>query len=385
MTSLLMRQLKKRREGDSLREGCAVLSGISGIICNLILSAAKFTVGLLSGSVSITTDGFNNFSDAAVNIVTIAGVKLSRKPVDREHPFGHGRIEYIAALIVAFSIFTVSFELLRESVGKIISPEALSFSPFYVVILSLAICVKLWMAFLNHRLYKLSGSVGLKAVRQDSVNDCVATSATIAALLCARLFGIMWLDGVIGALVAVFVFFSGIGILKDILDPLLGQAPSRETTCRIEELIINNENILGVHDIIVHNYGVNNVLASAHAEVPSTLDLVTVHTLVDGIEHKIKNELNINITIHIDPVVVHDAETLKYKTIASKIIFGYNREYSFHDFRLSDENGKKVMSLDIVIPFEEKDTEKVRSELISLLRNACPEVECDVTVEHSFT
>ena len=229
MTSFLIKKLKK---GGNVGERSAVMSGVSGIVCNLILCTTKFIIGILSGSVAVTTDGFNNFSDAATNIVTIMGAKLSRKPVDKEHPFGHGRLEYIAALIVAFSIFDVSVELLKESISKIVSPEPLKFSLVYVLVLAFAICVKLWMALLNHRLYKLSGSVALKAVRQDSINDCVATSATILALVLFRLLGIAWLDGVIGALVAVFVFISGIGILRDILNPLLGQAPPRETTCK---------------------------------------------------------------------------------------------------------------------------------------------------------
>ena len=382
MTSFLIKKLKK---GGNVGERSAVMSGVSGIVCNLILCTTKFIIGILSGSVAVTTDGFNNFSDAATNIVTIMGAKLSRKPVDKEHPFGHGRLEYIAALIVAFSIFDVSVELLKESISKIVSPEPLKFSLVYVLVLAFAICVKLWMALLNHRLYKLSGSVALKAVRQDSINDCVATSATILALVLFRLLGIAWLDGVIGALVAVFVFISGIGILRDILNPLLGQAPPRETTCKIEELILNNDKILGVHDIIVHNYGVNRVIASAHAEVPSSLDLMTAHKLVDGIERTIKKELGISITIHVDPVSVHDAERIKYADAVKRILQEYNSSLSFHDLHITDTEPKPTLSVDVLIPFEEKDCDKIQADLNALLGESCPEVLPDVTVEYPLT
>ena len=382
MTSFLIKKLKK---GGNVGERSAVMSGVSGIVCNLILCTTKFIIGILSGSVAVTTDGFNNFSDAATNIVTIMGAKLSRKPVDKEHPFGHGRLEYIAALIVAFSIFDVSVELLKESISKIVSPEPLKFSLVYVLVLAFAICVKLWMALLNHRLYKLSGSVALKAVRQDSINDCVATSATILALVLFRLLGIAWLDGVIGALVAVFVFISGIGILRDILNPLLGQAPPRETTCKIEELILNNDKILGVHDIIVHNYGVNRVIASAHAEVPSNLDLMTAHKLVDGIERTIKKELGISITIHVDPVSVHDAERIKYADAVKRILQEYNSSLSFHDLHITGTEPKPTLSVDVLIPFEEKDCDKIQADLHALLGESCPEVLPDVTVEYPLT
>lgn len=373
---------KSPAERDAV-ERCATLSGASGIICNVVLCAAKLAVGLLSGSVAVLSDAFNNLSDAAVNIVTIAGVKLSRKPVDREHPFGHGRVEYIAALIVAFSIFAVGAELFKESVFKIINPEPLGFDPVFAAVLAGAVGVKLWMAFFNHRLYKRSGSVTIKAVRQDSLNDCVATSATIAALVCSNAFGLRRLDGIVGAAVAVFVFFSGIGILRDILNPLLGQAPSRETTCKIEELILNNSEILGVHDIIVHSYGAGNVIASAHAEVRSDMELVAAHVLVDSIEREILDKLGINITIHVDPVVVHDEKTERYRRLARELIGGYEG-YSFHDLRLTQRDGKDRLSVEVVIPFEEKDCEKVREELSIKLKALCPEADPDVTVEHSF-
>lgn len=373
----------QQREPDSGERGL-VLSGITGIICNLILCALKFTVGILSGSVSVCADGFNNLSDSATNIVTIIGAKLSRKPVDREHPFGHGRIEYIAALVVAFSIFTVSFELLKSSVEKIINPQSLSFNPVFIIILSASICIKLWMALFNHRLYKKSGSVGLKAVRQDSLNDCIATLATVAALAASEFLSLNRIDGIVGIFVAVFVFWSGISILRDILNPLLGQAPSRETTYKLEELILDNDNVLGVHDIIVHSYGAGHTIASAHAEIADNLGLITAHRLVDSIERKIKDELNISITIHIDPVALGDSQTKRYKDIAEKVITGYNSAYSFHDLRLYDSSDGIKLSFDVVVPFEEKDAEKAKEDISRLFKNSTG-IEPDITVEYPLT
>ncbi len=384
MTSLLIRIAEKRYK-DNKRVGLGILSGVTGIICNLILSAAKFTVGILSNCISITADGVNNLSDAAVNIVTIAGTKLSDKPVDREHPFGHGRIEYVAALIVAFSIFFVSYELLRSSIEKIISPEKVSYSLWYILILVAAVLVKLWMAVFNHRLYKLTGNLNLKAVRQDSINDCIATTATGAALVLSGVFGIGRLDGIVGVCVAVFIFFSGIQIVREILNPLLGQAPPREITCKIEELILNNDKILGVHDLIVHNYGSGRIIASAHAEVPSDVDLVTIHNVIDGIENEIKDKLGIIMCIHIDPVVSGN-ERSKYLRITRGIIKNLGEDFSFHDFRYEENSGKPALNFDVVIPFDkELGADEVKDELIKAFKTEAPEVELRINVEHSYT
>lgn len=384
MTSLLIK-LSNKRYKDNQREGIGILSGVVGIIFNVLLCAAKFTVGILSNCISITADGVNNLSDAAVNIVTIAGTKLSHKPDDKEHPFGHGRIEYVSALIVAFSIFFVSYELLRSSIEKIITPEKVSYSLWYVVILICAILLKLWMAIFNHRLYKLTGNLNLKAVRQDSINDCVATTATGAALVLSGLFGIGRLDGIVGVCVAVFIFISGIQIVREILNPLLGQAPSREITYRIEELILNSDNILGVHDLIVHDYGSGRIIASAHAEVPSDMDLVTIHNVIDAIENDIKDKLGIIMCIHIDPVE-GGRERVKYLKITESIIKNLNTEYTFHDFRYKNDGSKPELSFDVVIPFgKEYDSDKILAVLTEKFKTKAPEVELNINIEHSYT
>lgn len=384
MTSLLIK-ISQNRYKDNPRKGIGILSGVVGIICNILLSAVKLVIGLLSNCISITADSVNNLSDAAVNVVTILGTKLSNKPDDKEHPFGHGRIEYISALIVAFSIFFVSYELLRSSIDKIIAPEKVGYSVWYILILTAAILVKLWMAIFNHRLYKLTGNLNLKAVCQDSLNDCIATTATAAALIASGVFGISRVDGIIGVCVSVFIFISGIQIVREILNPLLGQAPSREITCKIEELILNDENILGVHDLIVHSYGSNRIIASAHAEVPSDFDLVTIHSIIDNIENEIKDKLGIIMCIHIDPVE-GGRERAEYFAVTKEILKNINSEYSFHDFRY-EKNGDNVeLSFDVVVPFEKNfDSDKILSELTNAFAEKAPEVKLKVTVEHPYT
>lgn len=225
MSKLLINFIKKRYTGNQAREAYGILSGAVGIFCNIMLCVAKFIVGSFSNSVAITADAVNNLSDAASNVVTIAGTKLSNKASDKEHPFGHGRIEYISALVIAFLIFLMGFELGKSSVLKIITPEDVKFSPIYIIVLTAAIIVKLWIGYFNNKLYKLTNNVNLKAVKQDSINDCISTFATIVAIVIGAVFGFARADGIIGVCVAVFVVLSGVDILKDVSGKILGQAP----------------------------------------------------------------------------------------------------------------------------------------------------------------
>ena len=290
------------RTAKDKRDGLSLLSGIFGIFCNIMLCIFKFVIGSISGSVSITADALNNLSDAASSIVTIAGTKLSSKPVDKEHPFGHGRIEYICALIISFFIFLMSFELGKSSVEKIINPQAVKFNIWYIAVLAVAISVKLYMAFFNHKLFKLTNNINLKAVMQDSLNDCIATLATIIALIISSQTSFKRADGIIGLVVAAFIFISGINIVKDISNKILGQAPDECVVNRIKEIMLEEELITGVHDLIIHDYGANKTIASVHAEVPSDSNIIEIHSVIDKVEKKIRNELNILICIHMDPL-----------------------------------------------------------------------------------
>ena len=376
---------KKSRNSDDAREKLGVLGGIFGIICNLILCGIKFFVGALTGSVSITADAVNNLSDAGSGIVTIAGTKLANKPVDEKHPFGHGRIEYISALIVSFFIFIMSFELAKSSVQKIIAPQEIKLNIWYIAVLAVAILIKLFMAHINGILYKKTDNVNLKAVRQDSLNDCLATGATIGALLISSLTPFKRADGIIGLLVAVIIFFAGINIVKDISGRLLGQAPSEELVKKIENIMMSEEQIIGVHDLIIHDYGVGRIIASAHAEVPSTADIVEIHNVIDRVEKKISRDLKIVICIHMDPIVVNDKKVEKYKAITRKIISEIGKDYSFHDFRIVDSDAHTNLIFDLTVPYERN---KTSAEILVELRNRFHEkdekINLIVTVEHSY-
>lgn len=387
MTKLLISKIKNKYDISSTigREKVSTMSGWCGIICNAILCLIKFIIGTVTGSVSITADAFNNLSDAGSNVVTIAGAKLANKPVDKEHPFGHGRIEYVSALVVSFIILLMGFELGKNSVMKIIKPEKVDFSIVSLVVLILAICVKLWMAYFNNKLFKLTNNINLKAVSQDSLNDCIATGATILSLVISYLTGFYHIDGIVGLLVAGAIILSGIGILKDTLGPLLGQPPSPELVKRIEDIITDEAEIVGVHDLIVHDYGPSRIIASAHAEVPSNENIVHIHDVIDNVEKKIQKELNIIICIHLDPIDINNEEVNKYKAIAQKIIKQYNDEYSFHDFRMVNGETHKNLIFDLVIPFDKNnDTTKILNDIVAAFKKYDESLNVVVTLEHSF-
>lgn len=379
--------IKKRNWKDSeLREKTGIFSGITGIVCNLLLFGFKMLVGTLTGSVSITADAVNNLSDAGSNIVTIAGSKLAGKPVDKEHPFGHGRLEYISALVVAFLIFIMGFELGKSSIEKIIHPQEIKFSIWYIIILTAAICVKLWMAYFNNTLYKKSSNINLKAVMQDSLNDCIATGSTIVALLISSFTSFKRADGIIGVIVAVVILMAGINILKEIIGPLLGQPPSPELVKSIEQEMLKEELIVGVHDLIVHDYGPGKIIASAHAEVPSDVSVTEIHDVIDNVEKDIMKKLKVVMCIHMDPIVIDDEEVNRYKELTAKIIKQYDADLSFHDFKVVKGPTHTNLIFDLVVPFGKN--QGTNAEILNGVRKAFKDyddtINLVVTVEHSY-
>lgn len=376
---------KRNLKGEAKRERLGILSGIIGIICNLTLCTVKFLVGSLTGSVSITADAVNNLSDAGSSIVTIAGTKLANKPVDREHPFGHGRLEYISALIVSFFIFLMGFELAKSSIQKIIHPENVKFNIWYIVVLAIAILVKLFMAYYNNIFYKKTDNISLKAVRQDSLNDCFATFATIVALIIAHFTPFKRADGIIGLIVAIIIFLAGVDIIKDILGKLLGQPPSEELVKSIEKIVTENEQIVGIHDLIVHDYGPGRIIASAHAEVPSTADIVEIHDIIDNIEKKIEKELKIVMCIHMDPIVVNDEEVDKYKSLTENILKSINEDYNFHDFKMVKGPTHTNLIFDLVVPYDKgKSNTQILNDVREKFKETDETINLVVTVEHSY-
>mgnify|MGYP000443045120 CR=1 FL=1 len=291
----------------------------------------------------------------------------------------------ILSMCISFIILLMGFELGKSSIEKIIKPEEVNFSIVSVVVLVIAISVKLWMAFFNKKLYKLTDNINLKAVCQDSLNDCIATGATVISLLISHFTGFHYIDGIVGLLVAFAIIYSGIGVLKDVLGPLLGQPPSAELVKSIEDLILSEKEIIGVHDLIVHDYGPGRIIASAHAEVPSNEDIVHIHDVIDNVEKKIQKQLNIVICIHLDPIDINNEEVNKYKAIAQKIIKGYNDEYSFHDFRLVNGETHKNLIFDLVIPFDKNnDTTKILNDIMALFKQYDDKINVVITIEHSF-
>ena len=381
MTKLLISIINKK---GAKRESYGIMSGIVGIICNLVLSVFKFIVGNLSGSISVTADALNNLSDMASNSVTIAGTKLASKPVDKEHPFGHGRLEYISALAVSGLILVMGFELAKSSIEKIIHPEMLDFSIVYIIVLGTSILVKLWMAYFNNKLYKISDNINLKTVKQDSLNDCLATLATIIALSVTHIWGIKWFDGAIGLAVSVIILLSGIDIAKDIVGRLLGRPPKKELVDEIENEITKPDIIIGVHDLIVHDYGPGRIIASAHAEVPADTNIVTVHDVIDNVEQTIADKYNIMISLHTDPIEINDDEVNKYKALAEEIIKGYNSKFTFHDFRVVKGETHTNLVFDLIIPFDKEDKAKINADLVSLFAKRDKKLVAVIKIEHSY-
>ncbi|MBR0413399.1 MAG: cation transporter [Eubacterium sp.] len=385
MTKLLIAAVNRKNEAER-RDAFSSLSGITGIICNLILCVVKFTVGALAGSVSVTADAVNNLSDCATNVVTLTGTRLSKKPDDKEHPFGHGRAEYISAMIVAISIFVVGFELAKSSVEKIIHPQDIRFNIWYIVVLGATVFVKLWMAYFNAKLYKLTDNLNLKGVRQDSLNDCVATVATMISVILANMLNAMWIDGVIGIGVSLFVFWYGAGLLRSVISTLLGEPPAKDVTNRIEMIITDNDIVLGMHDLMIHNYGANKVIASADAEVDANADVFTIHEVIDTAERRIFDELGIEMCIHMDPVDTADIATRKLKKFVKQTVKAYNPEFSFHDCRFAEKDGNKYITFDLTIPFgDSENKEQIEADITSSFSDRYPDYKLGINIEHSYT
>ena len=334
-------------ENPKIRQKYGTLSSIVGIICNVLLFLIKYAMGTLSHSISIVSDAFNNLSDCAGCLVTLLGYKMASKPADKNHPFGHGRMEYLTSLIIAALIIFVGIELLKNSVEKIINPVEIRFSFAVLISLVFSIAVKLWMAVFNAELGKKINSSVLTATAKDSKSDVIATSATLIALICS-LFTALPVDGVMGLLVSVFILKSG----YDIVDELLGKPADPEIINHIKEYVLKNDKIIGIHDLIIHSYGPGNIIGSCHVEVKSNESFTEVHDIVDSIEREIHNNLNILMTIHMDPIEVNDMLTNKCKKLVNNIIHSIDSSLDLHDFRIVSGESHTNLIFDLVVPFE---------------------------------
>lgn len=363
MINFLAKTFVKNHENvrdPDVRESYGTLGSVVGIIANAALSISKIIAGMIFNSISITADGVNNLSDAGSSVVTLIGFKISGKPADKEHPFGHARMEYLTGLAVGVIIILLGVELIKSSFDKIINPQQLSFSWIMVFVLVLSIIIKLWLSHFNFKLGEIISSTAMKASAADARNDVIATSAVLISVFVSE-FTVYIIDGYIGMLVALFILYSGISILKDILNPLLGEMPDSDFIESIEKKILSYEGIINIHDLVLHNYGPNRYFATVHAEVDANEDMLKCHDVIDNIERDFAKELDINLVIHLDPVITDDKETNHLRSLTENIIKEIDKKLSIHDFRVVKGETHTNLIFDVLVPvdFEMKVSELV--------------------------
>lgn len=369
MISFLSRFFIKNHNDHSspvVRRAFGTLCGIVGIVLNIILFLIKLLAGTISNSIAITADAFNNLSDAGSSLITLIGFKLSGKKPEPEHPFGHGRIEYITGLIVAFIIILMGFELLTSSVSKIISPQPVEFSILPLLILIVSIFIKLYMAFYNNNVGKKINSSTLKATATDSLSDSIATFAVLVSTLISHFLNIN-IDGYTGVLVAGFILFAGYNAAKDTISPLLGQSPDPEFVKNVEDIVMSHDVAVGIHDLIVHDYGPGRQIISLHVEVPGNADIFEAHDEIDLIERTLKEKLSCEATIHMDPVVTDDEAVNELKAVVCTLVKDIDERVTIHDFRMVSGPTHTNLIFDVVVPFSIKMTDEQIKEKIGQL------------------
>lgn len=354
MTEFLVRTFVKNYKNTKdvqVRTSYGVMVSVVGILCNILLFGAKIFAGLLVNSISVMADAFNNLSDAASSIIGFVGVRMAGKPADEDHPFGHGRVEYIAAFIVAFLVIQVGFSLFKTSFGKVMNPEEMSFQAVTVVILILSVFVKLWLGFFNRKLGERIQSSVMKATAADSLGDVFTTSATILSVAVYGIWGLN-IDGIVGLIVSVAVMLAGVKIAKETLTPLIGEPIDPKLYLEITEFVESYEGIIGSHDLIVHNYGPSRSMASIHAEVPNDVNVEISHEVVDRIEREALKKFGIFLVIHMDPVETKNSRVMEFGSMLENVIHGVDPRISFHDFRLIDGQEQINLIFDLVFPRE---------------------------------
>lgn len=372
---------------DTVRNSYGILGGIIGILANVMLFVIKLSVGIVVSSIAIMADAFNNLSDAASSLITILGFKLSSKPADREHPFGHGRIEYLSALIVAFMVMLVGFQFIKSSFEKIIKPEPITFEMTSFILLIISIFFKLWLSKFNKFIGEKINSAALKASSTDALVDVVTTICIVISLLVSR-FTSLPIDGYMGMFVALFIVYSGFNLVKDTINPLLGEAPDPELVESIEKMVLSYDNILGSHDLIIHNYGPGKCMASIHAEIPGNINVVDIHEVIDKAEREISKALKIYLVIHIDPICVIEGEVKEAYDDILSIIEKYDYIESIHDFRVVGKGDIKNLIFDVVIE-PSKKLSITDTELINIISEGVkkyhPSYNCVITIDKHYT
>ena len=369
LASLFIKDSKNYKE-PSVRQAYGVLSGAVGIGLNILLFFGKWLAGMISGSIAITADAFNNLSDAGSSIITLIGFRLSGQEPDPEHPFGHGRMEYISGLLVSVAILVMGLELIWSSIGKLRSPEPIESSALVFGILIASILVKLYMFFYNHSLSKKIESAAMKATSVDSLSDTVATTLVLIATLISKYTGLL-LDGWFGILVGLFILYTGGSTLKETIDLLLGQPPKQEFIDEVKEIVLGHSMVHGVHDLIVHDYGPGRVMISLHAEVDVNGDIQDIHEQIDHIEHELQEKLHCSATIHMDPIVTDDKEVLAMKAKVEEMVHFLDESFSMHDFRMVRGSTRTNLIFDVEVP---RKTSYTDNEIVNWLKERIHEL-----------
>ncbi len=387
MTDFLVRHFVRNYQqvqDPAVRERYGVLSGAVGIFLNLLLSLGKFFAGVLTGSIAVTADAFNNLSDAGSSVVTLVGFKLAGQKADDGHPFGHGRIEYLAGLLVSLLILMVGVELGKTSIEKILHPEEVDFSLLTVVILACSILVKLWMSLFNRRLGKRIRSAAMEATATDSLSDVVATTAVLAGTLIGY-FAHVSIDGWIGVVVAVFILRAGWGAAKDTLNPLLGTAPDPELVKAIQQLVLSHEQVVGMHDLVIHDYGPGRRMCSFHAEVPESDDIMEAHDAIDHIEREIHQKFGIETTVHMDPIATGDSEVAQLRDQVRELVRQLDPDMSIHDFRVTRGPRHSNLIFDVLVPHHcTLNDEELRRRITEQVQQAVPGCYVVLQLDRSY-
>ena len=375
----------KQTDNPAVRSKCAVAAGWVCIACNVLLCAAKFVIGVISRSIAIQADAVNNLSDVGSSAGMIFGAKAAAKPADREHPYGHARLEYIVSLAIAFLILTVGAALAKESIMKIIAPEPVDYSIAMLSVLVISMLVKLLMGSFTSNVGKLIGSAPMSAAAADSISDVVATGAILVSSILGYFFKIN-IDGWVSLAAAIFVLYSGVGIIKDTISPLLGAAPDKETVDELKRLLMSYDVIIGLHDILIHSYGPGKTIASAHAEVRADCDILATHEIIDRAEREVGEKLGMLLTLHMDPIEVDNEKLNLVKASIAKAIAGIDKRLMFHDFRMVSGEKNTNLIFDIVVPAGMSDAEAdaVRDKIALAAKHIDQSYRCVITIDRDY-
>lgn len=388
MTDFLVKVFVKDYEKTGqakVRTSYGILSSAVGVICNMILFAIKISIGLVIHSISVMADAFNNLSDASSGIISFIGVKLANKPADKEHPFGHGRFEYLSAFVVAFLVLQVGFSCFKNSVSKIIEPKPTEFNIIMVGILSISVLLKLWLGVFNRKLGNRIRSSVMKATAADAFGDILITVVTILAIILEKLTGLK-VDGYMGLVVSLFVLYNGFNIAKETIEPLIGEAVEPEVYEKITAMVESYEGIVGSHDLIVHNYGPTHTMASIHAEVPNDINIEAAHETIDKIERDALKDLDVFLVIHMDPIEINDTKVLSAKRMVTNIVKKCDENASIHDFRMVNGENQINLIFDLVVAYSYSEDEKAGliKDVVELVAKTDKRYQCVITLEHSY-